>query len=103
LYSDNLKLSVEANITALFLIFTYNQARVGLIFHSALEKRVLSIAFLIIFQETLKLTSSLTEGIRGNSSLFIHFIFNFPLHVDIFRLSSFTNSSFISSSVTRFI
>jgi len=103
LYSDNLKLSVDANITALFFIFTYNQARVGLIFHSALEKRVLSMAFLIIFQEILKLTSSLIEGIRGNSLLSIHFIFSFPLQVDIFILSLFNNSIFISSSVTKFM
>jgi len=103
LYSDNLKLSVDAKITALFFIFTYNQARVGLIFHSALENKVLSIAFFIIFQEIFKLTSSLIEGIKGNSDASNHFIFSFQLEVLIFKLLSLNNSIFTVSSVTKFI
>jgi hypothetical protein len=84
-------------------MFTYSQARVGLIFHSALENKVLSIDLFIIFQEISRLTSSLIEGIRGNSEASIHFIFNFQLQVEIFKLSSFNNSIFTSSSETKFM
>jgi len=98
LYSDNLKLSVEANITSFDFMLTYNQARVGLIFHSAEENKVLSIEFLITFQEIFKLISSLIFGIRGNSEASIHLIFIFQLEVPILILSSFNNSIFTSSS-----
>jgi hypothetical protein len=101
LYSDNLKLSVEAKITSFHFIFTCNQAKVGLIFHSAEEKRVLSIDFFIIFPEIFKLISSLIFGIKGNSEDSIHFIFNFQLEVDIFNIELFNNSISISSSCTK--
>gem|GEM_PF-857813 len=98
LYSDNLKLSVDAKITSFHFIFTYKPARVGLIFHSADENRVLSIEFFIIFHDRFRLISSLIFGIRGNSEASIHFIFNFQLQVDTFILSSDNNSTVISSS-----
>jgi hypothetical protein len=103
LYSVNLKLSVEAKITSSFLIFTYNQAKVGLIFHSALEKSVLSIDFVITSAGIFKLTSSLIVGIIGNSSAHKPFIFITSLPVETFKLLSFNNSIFTSSSCTRFI
>jgi len=98
LYSDNLKLSVEAKITSLSFIFIYIPANVGLIFHSADEKRVLSIEFLIILPEIFKLTSSLILGISGNSEASNHLIFIFQLEVAIFTLSSFNSSIETSSS-----
>jgi hypothetical protein len=67
-------------------------------FHSAEEKRVLSIDLLIILPEIFKLTSSLMFGIRGNSEASIHLIFNFQLEVLIFKLLSFNNSIVTSSS-----
>jgi len=82
-------------------MFTYNPARVGLIFHSADENRVLSIDFFTTFPEIFKLTSSLILGIKGNSDASIHFIFNFQLDVEILILSSFNNSTVTSSSCTR--
>jgi hypothetical protein len=98
LYSDSLKLSVDANIISFHFIFIYNQAKVGLIFHSAEEKRVLSLDLLIIFPEIFKLISSLILGIRGNSQASIHLILIFQLEVLILILLSFNNSIVISSS-----
>jgi hypothetical protein len=79
LYSDNLKLSVDAKVAEFQSILTRIQAKVGLIFHSADEKRVLSIDFLTIFHFNFKLISSLIHGITGNSEASIHFIFVFQL------------------------
>jgi hypothetical protein len=59
LYSDNLKLSVEAKTVSFQEIFTNNHARVGLIFHSADEKRVFSIDFLTTLHFKNRLVSSL--------------------------------------------
>jgi hypothetical protein len=101
LYSVNLKLSVDAKITSLFSIFTASHARVGLIFHSAAEKSVLSIDLFKTSHLILKLTSSFILGIKGNSSASIHLIFKFELEVVIFILSFFINSICISSSFTR--
>ncbi|MDR0772070.1 MAG: hypothetical protein LBF15_03325 [Candidatus Peribacteria bacterium] len=102
MYSVSLKLSVEAKITSFHLMFTYNQAKVGLMFPSALENRVLLIDFLITSHKTFKLTSSLIVGIIGNSLASSPFMINFQLHVDIFMLVSFNSSIFISSSSIRF-
>jgi hypothetical protein len=101
LYSDNLKLSVEANITSFHLIFTASHARVGLMFHSAAENKVLSIDFLITDHFILRLTSSLIFGIKGNSLASIHFIFKFELDVVIFKLSFFNKAILTSSSFMR--
>jgi hypothetical protein len=102
LYSLNLKLSVEAKIASVFLILTSIQANVGLIFHSAAEKRVLRVDSIKTSHLTFSDTSSLIVGIKGNSSASIHFIFIFQLFDDTSRLSLFS-SSFISSSKTKFI
>jgi hypothetical protein len=55
------------------------QAKVGLIFHSALENRVFSIDFLIIFDFSSKELLSFTFGIRGKSQALFHFILTFQL------------------------
>jgi hypothetical protein len=69
------------------------QARVGLIFHSAAEKRVFSIAFLRTFAFNTIEVSSLIVGIRGNSSASIHFILIFPETVFTSILASCVNSN----------
>jgi hypothetical protein len=79
-------------------MFTYKPAKVGLIFHSAEENKVLSIDFLIILPDIFKLTSSLIFGIRGNSEASSHLIFIFQLQVEILTLSSLNNSTLTSSS-----
>jgi hypothetical protein len=78
-------------------------AKVGLIFHSADENNVLSTPFLNISQTIFKLVSSLMLGIKGKSSLTIHFIFKFELSVVSLKLSFLINSISIISSFTRFI
>jgi hypothetical protein len=102
LYSLNLKLSVEANTASSFLIFTNIHARVGLIFHSAAENKVLRIDSVNIFHFIFNDTSSFIVGIKGNSSLGIHLILNVQLSERISKLS-FNSSISISSSNTKFI
>jgi hypothetical protein len=58
-------------------MFTNIQAKVGLIFHSAEEKRVFSIDFLITSDFIKKLEFSLTHGIRGKSEAGFHLILIF--------------------------
>jgi len=101
LYSDNLKLSVVANIVSFHSIFIKIQAKVGLIFHSAEEKRVFSIDFFIILHFKVKLVSSFIFGINGNSEELNHLIFIFQLSVLIFTLSSELDSISIKSSFIK--
>jgi hypothetical protein len=102
LYSLNLKLSVEANIASLFFIFTSIQAKVGLIFHSAAENKVLRVDSIKIFHFIFNDTSSFIVGIKGNSSLAIHLILILELS-DFTSILSLFNSISISSSKTKFI
>jgi hypothetical protein len=103
LYSESLKLSVDAKVASFHLILTASQARVGLIFHSADEKRVLSIDFFTISHLRVRLVSSFMVGIRGNSLASNHLIFKFELTVVIFILSFFMSSISTSSSFTSAI
>ena len=96
--SESLKLSVEANIASFHLILTASPARVGLIFPSAEEKRVLSIDFFTISHFSVRLVSSLMLGIRGNSLASSHLIFRFELTVVILMLSFLMSSISTSSS-----
>jgi len=102
LYSLSLKLSVDAKIASDHFIFTRIQAKVGLIFHSAAEKRDFHIAFIKIFESICNETSSLIVGIKGNSSDSIHFILNLQLFERISKLS-LINSISTSSSKTKLI
>jgi hypothetical protein len=98
LYSDNLKLSVEAKTTFSHLIFTYNPARFGLIFHSAEENNVLSTACLIIFPGRVNQISSFILGINGKSFASTHLILIFH-HFDLIcKLLSDNSSILIFSS-----
>jgi hypothetical protein len=78
------------------------QARVGLIFHSAAEKSVFSIAFFNTLAFRVIEVSSLIVGIRGNSSASIHLIFMCPEIVFTSILASLVNSNSISSSLNKF-
>jgi len=101
LYSDNLKLSVEAKVTFLSSILTRIQARVGLMFHSADENKVFSIDFLITLHSKVKDKSSLIFGIKGKSEAIVPLIFIFHSGVLICILSSLNNSISKLSSVIR--
>jgi hypothetical protein len=101
LYSESLKLSVEANLAIFKSILTKIQAKVGLIFPSAEEKRVFSIAFFNILHFKIRLFSSLTPGITGKSPALTHFIFISPLSDFNSILSFFINSIVISLSSTK--
>jgi hypothetical protein len=72
LYSLNLKLSVEANTISSSFIDKNIHAKVGLIFHSATEKRVFSMADFKILDDILKTYSCLNAGIKGNFDASIH-------------------------------
>jgi hypothetical protein len=85
------------------LILTASHARVGLIFPSADEKRVLSIDFFTISHFRERLVSSLILGMRGNSLASSHLIFKFELIVVIFTLSFLISSISTSSSFTSAI
>jgi hypothetical protein len=78
-------------------------AKVGLMFHSADEKRVFSTPFLNTDHFIFKLVSSFIFGIKGKSEASIHLIFKFEVSVVSFKLSFFINSISIESSFTRFI
>jgi hypothetical protein len=95
LYSESLKLSVEANFAIFHSILTKIQAKVGLIFHSAEEKRVFSIAFFITFHFKNKLFSSFILGIKGKSQASTHFIFTSQLSDFNSILSLLINSKLI--------
>jgi hypothetical protein len=87
LYSESLKLSVDAKVASDPVMFTNKPASVGRIFPSALEKRVFSIDLRTISPLSERESSSLTPGITGKSSAGIPFIFVFPLSVLISRAS----------------
>jgi len=67
LYSESLKLSVDAKVASLPLMFTKSPASVGLMFHSALEKSVFSIDLLTTSPLSERESSSFIDGITGNS------------------------------------
>jgi len=92
---------VEANFATSQSILTKIQAKVGLIFPSAEEKRVFSIAFFTTLHFKTKLVSSLTQGITGKSLESTHLIFTSPLSDFNSRLSLFINSKLIVLSCTR--
>jgi hypothetical protein len=75
LYSDNLKLSVDANVISFHFIVTANQASSGLMLHSADENNVLFIDFFNISHFIVKFLSSFIVGINGNSFASNHLMF----------------------------
>jgi len=79
-------------------MFTKIQASVGLIFHSAEEKRVFEIAVFITFHCNFKLVSDLIVGIKGNSEASSPFILISPLSDFNFILLSHNSSILISLS-----
>lgn len=101
MYSESLKLSVEAKVVSFHEMFTKSPASVGRIFPSALENNVFSIDCRTTLHLSERESSCFTPGITGKSSAEIHFTFVFPLSVLISSASDPLSSIDTLSSCNR--